>query len=103
MADSLLEKLFINILDFFDCHCKNIAPLVSESMDHRISLTKRWKIKFHLALCKFCRQIKYLEQLETIRSLARGLNKEDLEMKGQGALKSDSKERMKKLLDENDK
>ena len=98
MADSLLEKLFINILDFFDCHCKNTAKLVSESMDHRISITKRWKIKFHLALCKFCRQIKYPEQLETIRSLAQALKKEDPEINDESQLKSSSKERMKKLL-----
>jgi len=98
MADSLLEKLFINILDFFDCHCKNTAKLVSESMDHRISITKRWKIKFHLALCKFCRQIKYPEQLETIRSLAQALKKEDPEIDDESQLKSSSKERMKKLL-----
>jgi len=101
MADSLLEKLFINILDFFDCHCKNVAKLVSESMDHRLSLTKRWKIKFHLALCKFCRQIRYPEQLETIRNLAQGLKKEDLEIDDESRLKSSSKERMKKLLNKN--
>ena len=98
MADSLREKLFINILDFFDCHCKNIAPLVSESLDHPISITKRWKIKFHLALCEFCRKIKYLEQLETIRSLAQALDKEDLEIDPESQLKSSARERMKKLL-----
>ena len=101
MADSLLEKLFINIMDFFDCHCKNIAPLVSESMDHRISITKRWKIKFHLLLCEFCRH--YKEQLETVRNLARGLKKEDSEIDHESQLKSSAREKMKKLLDDNDK
>ena len=101
MADSLLEKLFINILDFFDCSCKNIAKLVSESMDHRVSITKRWKIKFHLALCEFCRH--YKEQLETVRNLARGFIKEGSEIDGESQLKSSARERMKKLLDDNKK
>jgi len=98
MADSLVEKLCINILDFFDCHCKNIAPLVSQSMDRRLSTTERWKIKFHLALCEFCRQIRYPEQLETIRNLAKSLNKENPEIFNESQLPSSAKERMKKLL-----
>jgi hypothetical protein len=103
MADSLLEKLFIHILDLFNCHCKNTAKLVSESMDHRISITKRWKIKFHLALCEFCRQIRYPEQLETIRNLAQGLKKEGSEVNSESQLNSSAREKMKKLLNENDK
>ena len=99
MADSLLEKLCFNILGLVDCHCKNIAPLVSQSMDRRLSATERWKIKFHLALCKFCRQIRYPEQLETIRSLAQGLNVEDPEIYNESQLPSPAKERMKKLLE----
>ena len=74
MADSLREKLFINILDFFDCHCKKIAPLVSEAMDHPVSIVKQWKIKFHLLLCEFCHY--YKEQLETVRNLAGGFKSE---------------------------
>ncbi|GJL78784.1 MAG: hypothetical protein NPINA01_17730 [Nitrospinaceae bacterium] len=99
MAEPLLEKLFIHILDLLDCHCQNTAKLVSESMDHRISITKRWRIKFHLALCKYCRQIKYQEQLQTIRSLAKGLKEKDLEIDDDTQLKTSSKERMKRLVD----
>ena len=104
MADSFLEKLFINILNFFGCHCKNTAKLVSESMDHRISITKRWKIKFHLVLCQFCRQIRYPEQLETVRGLAKALNKEEPDIDNGSPLKpSSARERMKKLLDDEQK
>ena len=101
MADSLREKLRDGVLDFFASNCKNTTQLVSEAMDHRVSIIKQWKIKFHLALCEYCRH--YKEQLETVRNLARGLKKEDPEIDDESQLKSSAKERMKKLLDDNDK
>jgi predicted anti-sigma-YlaC factor YlaD len=101
MADSLREKLRDGVLNFFASNCKDTTQIVSESMDHRISILKQCKIKFHLELCEFCRH--YREQLEAIRDLARGLKKEGSEVDPESQLKSSSRERMKNLLKENDK
>ena len=101
MADSLQEKLRDGVLDFFRSNCKDTTQLVSEAMDHRVSILKKWKIKFHLVLCEFCRH--YKEQVETVRNLARGLKKGDLEIDGESQLKSSARERMKKLLDDSNK
>lgn len=65
-------------------------------MDHRLSLRKRWRIAFHIALCEFCRY--YKNQMKTIKNLAKGLEKEDPEQLTDATLKSDAKERMKKLM-----
>jgi len=101
MADSLREKIRDGVLDLFRSNCKDTTQLVSEAMDHRVTMAKQWKIKFHLALCEFCRH--YKEQLETVRNLARGFIKEGSEIDGESQLKSSARERMKKLLDDNKK
>ncbi len=101
MADSFREKLRDSVLNFFASTCKDTTQLVSEEMDHRISITKQWKIKFHLAICEFCRH--YKEQMETLRNLAGYLNKEGSKIGNENQLKSSAKERMKKLLDDKEK
>ena len=78
--------------------CKDSTGLVSEMMDHRVSIIKHWKVKFHLSICEFCRH--YKEQLETLRGLTQKLEKDTPEMEDQGTLKAFAKERMKRLLDE---
>lgn len=101
MADSLREKLRDSVLNFFASNCKDTTQIVSESMDRRVSIAKQCKIKFHLALCEFCRY--YKEQLETIRDLARGLKKEGSEVDPESQLNASARERMKNLLNDNDK
>lgn len=101
MADSLREKLRDSVLNFFASNCKDTTQLVSEAMDHRISITKQWKVKFHLAICEFCRH--YKEQMETLRNLAGCLKKEGPEIGDENQLKSSAREKMKKLLDDNEK
>ena len=99
MSDSIREKMRDCFLDFFRSNCKDTTPLVSEAMDHRLSIIKQWKVKFHLALCEFCRH--YKDQLETVRNLAQGLKKGEPEIDDESPLKPSARERMKKLLDEN--
>ena len=97
MSDSLKEKIRDFILDLTRSTCKDTTALISEMMDHNVSLTKRWRIKFHITLCEYCRH--YQAQLETLRILSRGLEKKAPDMESQGSLKEDAKERMKKLID----
>ncbi len=96
MAVSLIEKLRNVILDLALSKCNDTTELISENMDHTISVFKRWRMGFHLALCKYCRE--YKAQLETLRQMALGLDKEVPDM---SSLKPDSKERMKQIIEKN--
>ena len=96
MPESLRGKLRDCVLDVFASKCKDTTQLVSEAMDHHVSITKQFKIKFHLLLCEFCRH--YKEQLETVRGVAKGLKKDELDIGDDSQLDASAKERMKKLL-----
>ena len=99
MAVSLIEKLRDVILDLTLSKCKDTAELISENMDHNISVFKRWRMAFHLALCKYCR--KYRAQMETLRQMTLGLDKEVSDTAPQPSLKPDSKEKMKQIIEKN--
>ncbi len=58
--------------------CTDTTELISENRDHSISLFKRVRMGFHLALCKYCRE--YKAQLETLGQMALGLDKEAPDM-----------------------
>ena len=99
MAVSLREKLRDVILNLALSKCKDTTELISENMDHDLSVFKRWRMGFHLALCKYCR--KYKAQLETLRQMTRGLGKEVPGTDSHASLKPDSKERMKQIIEKN--
>ncbi len=99
MAVSFIEKLRDVILDLTLSKCKDTTELVSENMDHNLPVFKRWRMGFHLVLCKYCR--KYRAQLETLRKMTRGLDKEVSDTAPEASLKPDSKERMKQIIEKN--
>lgn len=39
--------------------CKKAGQLLCESQDRKLSIFEKMDLKFHLALCKFCRQVDY--------------------------------------------
>ncbi len=47
--------------------CDVITQKISESMDHKISLKNRLKIRLHVMFCKLCRR--YQRQLMTMHTL----------------------------------
>ena len=98
MSNPLKEKVRDFILDLTRSTCKDTTALISEMMDHNVSLTRRWRIKFHVTLCEYCRY--YQAQLETLRNLSQGLEKKAPDMESQGSLKEDAKVMMKKLIDD---
>ena len=100
MAKSLKAKIRDAILDAVGSTCKDTSALVSESMDHKVSASKRLRIRFHLILCEFCRY--YKEQLTTIRKVAQGLDEASLDQEASKPLKEDAKEKMKKMIRDND-
>ncbi len=48
-------------------NCQHVAQLVSESMDHKLSLGRRLGMRFHLLMCSHC--ARYKKQLHFIRRL----------------------------------
>ncbi len=99
MSVSLLEKLRDVVLDLTLSKCKDTTELISENMDHNISVFKRWRMGYHLVLCKYCR--KYKAQLETLRQMTLGLEKEVSDKTSQVTLKPDSKEKLQRIIEEN--
>jgi hypothetical protein len=49
--------------------CRNIVPLMSESMDRRLSLREWLQLRLHLAVCVWC--ARYLKQIKFLRTLLR--------------------------------
>jgi len=49
--------------------CREATRLLSESMDHELPLGRRSALRFHLALCRFCRR--YLAQVSFLRRVLR--------------------------------
>ena len=58
MAVSLFDKLRNVILDMMLSKCNDATELISENMDHPMSVFKRWRMGIHLAICKYCREYK---------------------------------------------
>ena len=76
--------------------CEDTSPLISEMMDHTLPLSKRLRVRAHLAMCGVCRI--YQKQLETVRNLARKLGQEDAPVHPEVKLTEDCKQRMKDAL-----
>jgi hypothetical protein len=78
--------------------CKDVYPLISEEMDHSLSLIGRVRLKMHLAICNLCQV--YSKQLQTLRNLARNLGKEDSQAIEKQTLSPDTKEKIQKYIKE---
>ena len=76
--------------------CEDTSPLISESMDHDLPLTKRMRLWAHLAICGMCKNC--MAQMNTIRSLARSLGKEDSDVASPKGLSMEAKEKIKQAM-----
>jgi len=78
--------------------CDIITEKISESIDHKISLRNRLKIRLHLMFCKLCRR--YQQQLMTMHTLfEQHLQKEEENLLPKGpTLTSEARERIKQNL-----
>jgi len=91
MVGALLKQLKIS--------CEDTSPLISESMDHRISLGKKLRIKIHLAICGACQC--YKTQLDIIKALARKMGNEDSALNKEVSLRPELKDKIKHSLKTN--
>jgi hypothetical protein len=49
--------------------CREMVPLMSESMERPLSVSEQLRLKLHLIVCTWC--ARYLEQLNFFRQLLR--------------------------------
>ena len=49
--------------------CREIVPLMSESMERSLSVSEWLQLKLHLRVCAWC--ARYLDQIKLIRQLLR--------------------------------
>lgn len=49
--------------------CRDATALVSESMDHRLPTRRRWSLRFHLLMCRYCSR--FARQLRFVQTAAR--------------------------------
>lgn len=80
-------------------NCQETARLVSEGMDHKLSFSKRLKLKTHLRVCAICGRV--AKQLEMLRALAQQAGSPDVlatDVAGDMSLSNDAKNRIKTML-----
>jgi len=76
--------------------CRETVAMISESMEHPLSLRKRLLVKVHLWICMWCQW--YMEHLKTIRETLRTQSSAPPETNFAPPLSTDAKERMKRRL-----
>ena len=78
--------------------CKQTVAMISESMEHPLSLRKKLTVKLHLLVCSWCQW--YMEHLKTIRETLRAQPLEPAESNfgSTPGLSDQARERIKKQL-----
>ena len=80
--------------------CKQMAPVMSESLERPLTLRERVTLKLHLWVCVWC--VWYLENLRTMRSTlrARAAQEEDGADEVESAVKlsEEARERIRRAL-----
>lgn len=77
--------------------CKEVSHLTSQAMDETLPWRKRLGMRIHLMMCVWCRRNS--EQLQLVRDLAR---KQLASQTREAKLSSDERDRLSKLLEQND-
>lgn len=76
--------------------CKEIAMLISQSLDRRLGLRERIILRLHLVACRPCER--YLEQSEFLSSAIDVMNSDEKEALFEGTLSEPARERIKAAL-----
>ena len=95
----IVIKILMPIMSKITPACEVISQKISESMDHKISLVDRLKIRIHLLGCKFCQRFE--KQLITMQQMIENqANKLD-ELPDGPKLSEDAKLKMKQKMQQN--
>ena len=92
-----LERMLVSFIAKHTPTCREVVRLLSQSMEAKLPLSTRIKIRFHYLICVWC--YRYGEQLRALRKIASSLS-EHADECGQETLPYSSKERMKQALRE---
>lgn len=78
--------------------CKQMAPVMSESLERRLTLRERLMLRLHLWVCVWC--VWYLEQLRTMREAlrARSAQEEADNIDPAAKLSEEARERIRRAL-----
>ena len=78
--------------------CKEISHLVSESLDRKLTLKQRIRVRFHLLMCRFCSRFR--KQTLFLRDAARHYlsANEETETGPVTALSPEARDRIKRFL-----
>ena len=76
--------------------CQQTVAKLSESMEHRLTLSDRVRIKIHLWICAWCQW--YFEHLQVIRTAARAKGAESPDLAPRSTLSDEARERIRRKL-----
>jgi hypothetical protein len=76
--------------------CQQTVEKISQSMERRLTLGERIKLKLHLWICAWCQW--YLEHLHVIRDAARAKGDELPDLSSGPALSDEARERIRRNL-----
>jgi hypothetical protein len=91
------EKLLVGFIDNHTPKCREVIKLLSQSMEVKLPITTRIKLRFHYLICIWCQR--YEKQLRALRKIASSLP-ERVDDCCPETLPDSSKERLKQALRE---
>lgn len=91
------ERLLVSFIAKRTPSCRDVVRLLSQSMEEKLPVTTRIKIRFHYLICVWC--YRYGEQLQVLRKIASSLP-EHVDDCCPETLPRSSKERIKQALRE---
>lgn len=81
--------------------CEEVLPVLSESLERKLTLRERVTLKLHFLICVYC--VRYLKQLRLLRSAIRArseqISQEDSAHAAAPALSDEARERLKRALE----
>src|SRR6516165_8759452 len=92
-----LERLLVSFIATRTPKCQEVVKLLSQSMEVKLPVTTRIKIRFHYLICIWC--YRYGKQLHALRKIASSLP-EHVDDCSRETLPDSSKERMRQVLRE---
>jgi hypothetical protein len=76
--------------------CQQTVETISQSMERRLTLGERFKLKLHLWICVWCQW--YLEHLQLVRQTSRAQNDKAPELLSSATLSNEARERIRRRL-----
>jgi hypothetical protein len=77
--------------------CEQVLPVLSQSLERKLTLRERVTLKLHFLICVYC--VRYLRQLRLMRAAVRARSEQIEEDSSASALPEDARERLKRALE----